>query len=442
MIELILAMTKNGGIGIQNSLPWKCPEELGMFRSKTMDSNIIVGRKTHETLPRLLGRNVYILNNKTTLEEVIQKIIKDNDKKIFVIGGASIYKYVLENFSHIINKIHVSVMKDDYHCDAFVSIDIHNYITESRQEFNDFTHYVLLPKHKGETQYLSLLKHVFENGKDTYGRNGDVRSNFVNHLSFDLTKGFPLLTTKKMFFRGIVEELLFFIKGETNTKKLENMGINIWKGNTNSEFLEKMGLDYPEGEMGPMYGFQWRHFNGDYKPRPIWGFQWRYADGDFEKRGGVDQLMNVIDMIKTQPKSRRILMTDFNPLQVNEGVLYPCHSIILQFFVEDGFLDMYCFNRSSDLVLGLPFNIASSSLLLAIVAKITNLVPRFFNLSLGDSHIYKEHIDAVKEQLQRVPFKFPTIEIKDFEVIENLTYEHMILKNYVSHKPISAKMIA
>ena len=175
-----------------------------------------------------------------------------------------------------------------------------------------------------------------------------------------------------------------------------------------------------------MYGYQWRKFNAKYKSNET----------------GIDQLENVINTIKTDPKSRRILMTDFNPLQVSEGVLYPCHSIIIQFFVEDGFLDMYCFNRSSDLFLGLPFNIASSSLLLTIIAKLTQLTPRFFNLSLGDCHIYESHIDNVKEQIQRLPYKFPIIKIEDFSKVEELTYEHIHLSEYNFHPTIKAQMVS
>ena len=429
MIELILAMSKNKGIGYHNILPWKCKQELAIFSSKITDTIMIVGRKTFISLPPSL-KNLCCVVGKDyfkTIEDAISYNIRlYPNKKIFIIGGSSIYNYTLTKLHHIIDKIHISIMKCECLCDSFVDFDINNYNIESQQEFTDFSHYVLLPKSKGETQYLNLLKNILHSGKNTYGRNGSVVSQFVNHLSFDLREGFPLLTTKKMLFRGIVEELLFFLRGETDSKILEEKGINIWKGNTNKEFLEKVGLDYNEGDMGPMYGYQWRKFNAKYKSNET----------------GIDQLENVINMIKTDPKSRRILMTDFNPLQVSEGVLYPCHSIIIQFFVEDGFLDMYCFNRSSDLFLGLPFNIASSSLLLIIIAKMTQLTPRFFNLSLGDCHIYESHIDNVKEQIQRLPYKFPTIKIEDFSKVEEMTYEHINLSEYIFHPTIKAQMIS
>jgi thymidylate synthase len=280
---------------------------------------------------------------------------------------------------------------------------------------------------------LNLLKRVATSGQLTYGRNGIVKSLFSSHLSFNLQNGFPLLTTKKMFFRGIVEELIFFLKGETDSKLLEAKKINIWKGNTNREFLDTHGkTTYEEGDMGPMYGYQWRNFGKEYKKLD-------------SMVGGVDQLMNVINTIKTDPKSRRILMTDYNPAQADEGVLYPCHSIILQFYVDDQgkFLDMYCFNRSSDLFLGLPFNIASSALLLTIIAYLTNLKPRMLDLSLGDCHIYEEHFKQVEEQLIRIPFQFPLIQVvKPFEKVEELTFEHFEVVAYKSHESIKAVMVS
>ena len=157
-----------------------------------------------------------------------------------------------------------------------------------------------------------------------------------------------------------------------------------------------------------------------------------------------DQLKFVINEIKTNPTSRRILMTSFNPSQVNEGVLWPCHSIILQFYVQDGFLDMFCYNRSNDNFHGTPFNIASTSLLLMIISQITNLIPRFVNISQGDSHIYGEHIDAVKEQILRIPYVFPKLILPEFETleeVEKMTFNDFKLENYLYYPTIKMSMI-
>jgi dihydrofolate reductase/thymidylate synthase len=276
---------------------------------------------------------------------------------------------------------------------------------------------------------------VLNNSVERKSRNSVVKSTFFKNMTFDIRNGFPLLTTKKMFFRGIVEELLFFIRGQTDSNILESKGVNIWKGNTSREFLDSLNLrGRKEGIMGPLYGYQWRYFNSKYDET---------TGKPLEK--GIDQFQNVIDCIKNNPESRRILMTDFNPEQANEGVLYPCHSIILQFYVDGDMLDMSCYYRSQDLFLGVPFNIASSALLLCIVSKICNKTPRYLHICMGDVHIYEHHYEQVKIQCDRQAYVFPTLKIKNISSIEeaeNLTYKDFILENYRSHPIIKAEMIA
>ena len=233
-----------------------------------------------------------------------------------------------------------------------------------------------------------------------------------------------------MFWKGIVEELLFFIRGETNSKLLEEKGINIWKGNTSKEFLDSLGLPYNEGEMGPMYGYQWRNFN---KP---------YGDDNGK---GVDQLKLLISEIKNNPTSRRLIMTDFNPAQVNEGVLYPCHSLILQFYVNEGMLSVNMYQRRADVFLGLPFNIASTSLLLHIVASLTDLKPKDVTITLGDCHIYEEHIPQCNLQLSRKQYLLPILSIPKFstlEEVENSVFTDYKPIDYNYHPGIKAEMKA
>ena len=190
--------------------------------------------------------------------------------------------------------------------------------------------------------------------------------------------------------------------------------------------------------MGPMYGYQWRHFNCPYllddENKPI------------KPSGGIDQFKNVVDLVKNDPNSRRILLTTYNPLQAEEGVLYPCHSIVNQFYVDGDFIDMFCYNRSQDFFLGTPYNIASSSILLIIISKLTNKKPRYFNLSMGDTHLYLQHKEAAGIQIKNMPYKKPTIEIskdlKNVEEIETLTYSDFKIKDYMCHKTIKAEMIA
>jgi len=448
MCDVILAMNKDGGIGLNGKLPWRCREELKLFRQKTMGGLLVVGRKTAESLPPLRGRKMIVVSDRVNAEmKHIQGCIGRIDdnvfdfelsrerRPIFIIGGAQLYNKMFSELSHRIRRIHLSIMKKDYRCDTFVKLNYIDWVIEERTKYDEFTHYVLVRESSGEKQYLSLLKDVYENGWEKKGRNGLTKSMFGKTLEFDLRKGFPLLTTKKMFFRGIVEELLFFIRGDTDTKKLEEKKINIWKGNTSREFLDSLGMgSRREGVMGQMYGYQWRNFNAPY---------------DEEKacfrEAGLDQLRIVIDQIKNDPHSRRILLTDYNPLQAHEGVLYPCHSITIQFYVQEGYLDMFCYNRSSDLFHGLPFNIASSALFHTLISKVTGLVARKFILSLGDCHIYQSHYDVVQRQLKRSPFRFPRLqiskELNDIDDIERMEYNDFTLENRFSHSVLKVKMV-
>jgi len=477
MLNVILAVDKNYGIGLNNKLSWNIPEELKIFKEKTKDSIIIVGRKTLESLPKLKDRTIFCISKNIEvkcLQEIIRvfqniddavreaKYLEKNlNKKIFIIGGNEIYNYFFKNYKKELI-IHISFIHNNYLCDTFFNKDnIKDFYISKKDDYDLFTHYEMIYQKYGENQYLNLIKDVIENGERRKTRNAETISDFCKHLKFDLRDGFPLLTTKKMFLKGIIEELLFFIRGDTQSKKLEEKGINIWKGNTNREFLDANGFkNRKEGEMGPMYGSQWRDFNSIYdtKQGPIEKQIYDTCIGEFYckcwAKGydtpelpefGVDQLKFVIDEIKTNPTSRRILMTTFNPAQVHQGVLWPCHSITTQFYVQDEYLDMFCYNRSSDAFLGLPFNIASSSLFLMIIAKLTNLKPRYFNLSLGDVHIYDNHIEAVNEQIKRIPYLFSQIELPKFtelEEVEKLTYKDFKLIDYQSYQSIKAEMIA
>jgi thymidylate synthase len=459
-INVILAVDKNYGIGYNDKLPWNIPEELKLFKEKTQNSILIVGRKTFQKLPSLKDRIVFCVSRKKIvrsenkdciiiyecMEEAIEQAMKLH-KTIFIIGGNQIYNYIFEKYKEQII-VHISFINNSYTCDTYFNPkNLENFCILNKVDYGVFNHYEMIYEKDGEYQYIDLIKDLLKNGEIRNTRNGKTISDFCKHLKFDLRKGYPLLTTKKMFLKGIIEELLFFIRGDTNSKNLEEKGINIWKGNTNREFLDANGFnDRKEGEMGPMYGSQWRNFNSLYNNKRgcykdyVWNSQYE----DLPELN-VDQLKFVINEIKTNPTSRRILMTSFNPSQVQQGVLWPCHSVTVQFYVQDEYLDMFCYNRSSDVFLGLPFNIASSSLFLLIIAKLTNKIPRYFNLSLGDFHIYNEHIDAVNEQIKRMPYSFPKIQLPDFnslEEVEKITYNDFNLLNYNSYSQIKVKMIA
>lgn len=455
MFDVILAMTKNNGIGFKGKLPWHCKEELAIFKKKTLGKIVIVGFNTALTLPHLKQRTLVVLSKKDSnivqdqmkipydslfhsLDEALINVYKHNSNNIIVIGGAQIYNHIFKDWKDHINEVHLSIMNDEYKCDTFVNFNPIDWTIKTKEKHDKFTHYVLSSDSSDEKEYLSVLHDVFQNGWLKEGRNGNTKSVFGKTMTFDLTKGFPLLTTKKMFFRGVVEELLFFIRGHTDSQLLEDKKINIWKGNTNRNFLDSIGKNKRrKGIMGPMYGYQWRYYNAPYDEENA---------SPNNSNQGMDQLEHVINQIKNDPHSRRILLTDFNPLQAQDGVLYPCHSIIIQFYVSVGYLDIFCYNRSQDLFLGTPFNIASTALLLTLIANITNLTPRKMTISMGDCHIYEEHFDAVQENLTRIPHEFPELtiikDLKTLKDIENLKFEDITISNYSYYPSIKAPMIS
>ncbi len=273
-------------------------------------------------------------------------------------------------------------------------------------------------------QYLTLLQYILTNGKLKHNRTGiDTISTFGYQTSYDISEYFPLLTTKKVNYKAIIAELLWFIKGDTNIKYLVDNNCNIWndwpydtykkspnyQGESLQEFAKKIKEDHEfakkYGNLGPVYGKQWRNFNG------------------------YDQLKWVINEIKTNPDSRRLIVSAWNPNDVSKMALPPCHSLF-QFYVQDGKLSCQLYQRSADVFLGVPFNIASYSLLTYIIAKYTGLKPGRFIHTFGDLHIYINHIEQVKTQLQRTPKKLPRLlikriperiedfEINDFEIVD------------------------
>lgn len=285
-----------------------------------------------------------------------------------------------------------------------------------------------------EIIYLNLIRRILETGSKREDRTQvGTLSVFGAFLEFDVSTEFPLLTTKKVFWKGVVEELLFFIRGETDTLQLQQNGVNIWKGNTSREFLDQRGLqDFEVGELGAGYGFQWRNFGGTYIPQK-----------DRKKhvaKDGVDQLQKAIDTIQKDPYSRRIVVSAWNPKAEPQMALQPCHNMF-QFYVhEDSHLSIMVNMRSVDVFLGLPFNIASYSLLLYIVAHITGLRPKKVCFSLGDCHLYLNHLEQAKEQLQRECRSLPRLSVVSKKPLELYEFSDFVLEGYDPHPTIKADM--
>jgi thymidylate synthase len=288
-----------------------------------------------------------------------------------------------------------------------------------------------------EYQYLNLIKDILEKGSLEETRNGKTKSIFGYSMRFSLKDGeLPLLTTKKVAWKTCFRELQWFIRGSTNNKELQDKNVHIWDGNSTREFLDSRGLHKNEvNDLGSIYGHQWRHFNAE------------YVDCHTDYSGkGIDQLNNVINDLKNPStrSSRRHIITAWNPCQINEMALPPCH-ILMQFNVRDNkYLSCALMQRSGDVGLGIPFNIASYSFLTHIIAKHCDLIADEFIYFLGNAHIYEEHFEPIQEQLKREPFQFPKINISQkHDNIEDYTIDDIEwVEKYVSFDPIKMIMKA
>jgi thymidylate synthase len=274
-------------------------------------------------------------------------------------------------------------------------------------------------------QYLDLLSFVKDNGTDKGDRTGTgTRSHFGYQMRFDLAKGFPLVTTKKVHFKSVVHELLWMISGDTNIKYLKDNGVRIW-----DEWADE------KGDLGPVYGKQWRCFGGYWMDT--------MTDAGETKRisiNGKDQLADVIETIKTNPDSRRIMISAWDPRAVDDMALPPCHTL-MQFYVVDGKLSCQMYQRSADVFLGVPFNIASYALLTMMIAQVCDLAIGDFVHTFGDVHIYNNHFEQVDEQISRSPKHLPTVMLNpDVKDIDDFKYEDVLLLGYKPYPTIKAEV--
>ncbi len=511
--HIIAAYANNFICGIDNQLPWKCPEDMIHFKEITssvsknnhtesdyeMKNAIIMGYNTYTSIGKYLpnrynfviDRNGSTFENFTfdennlnyhiaSLEDALKILHKDYRVSLFIqnafiIGGTKIfteffekhmYNYYIQNM--YITKINKKIDLDQenksytyfpFHIAFKKTATLNNVDTDKHCHniYNDCWHLHSVRKSpdtgneyriyhgidvlgynfvNDERNYLQLIYDVLHEGLPCDDRTGvGIVSTFGNQIRFSLKNNtLPLLTTKKMFTRGIIEELLWFLRGESDSKTLEEKGVNIWKGNTSREFLDKLGFhNYAEGEGGPIYGHQFRHFGGSWKIDESGHRTWI--------EGGVDQVDEVLHLLREDPNSRRILINLWNPCDLDKMALPPCH-MIYQFRVYNGKLSCSMYQRSCDTFLGLPFNICSTALMTYIFAKLTNLVPDEIIISIGDTHIYKNHIDSVKNQLKRTPYCFPKLHIKNRgqKDVEDFKIDDFEILGYESHNAIQGSM--
>ncbi|GIX65319.1 bifunctional dihydrofolate reductase/thymidilate synthase [Babesia caballi] len=501
-LQIFVATALNGVIGNNNQIPWPHIRQDFRFLARgtsyvepevqaanpTLQNVVIFGRKTYESIPQTslpLKNRINVVLSRTAKDipgvlvypslPVAIRTLRASvpHHKIFILGGSNVYREVLDN--DLCDKIYLTRLNKEYEGDVFFpKIPDSFHITGISPTFStDFVTYdfvvyekktapslsrtptldellltgqelqtpppayiacpnIKIRNHE-EFQYLDIVADVLSKGTLKPNRTGtDAYSKFGYQMRFDLSRSFPLLTTKKVALRSIIEELLWFIKGSTNGNELLAKNVRIWELNGARSFLDNLGFtDREEHDLGPIYGFQWRHFGAE------------YVDMHADYRGqGIDQLKTVIDRIKNNPNDRRLIVCSWNVADLGKMALPPCHCLF-QFYVSDGKLSCMMYQRSADLGLGVPFNIASYSIFTAMVAQVCGLKLGEFVHNLADAHVYADHVDAVKLQISRVPYPFPQLKLNPaITSIEDFTADDIVVESYVSHPPIKMAMAA
>lgn len=492
--SLIVAFDNKCGIGKENELPWNLKNEMKHFTSITKTSTInlnkgkinavVMGRNTWESIPdrfKPLSDRINIIvtskakDYKNDVEKMvyyvedIKSIINLVDSKnkqiqeVFIIGGVRLYNEFIN--SEYLNHLYLTEVYDDFDCDTCLmerkdlnkKLEYYNLIncSEFKKEYcelnkkdiyyryldymkkdYDLESNIPIYKNLEEEQYMTLLKEIKEKGIKRGDRTGTgTLSVFGKVQKFNLEETFPLLTTKRMFLRGIFEELMLYLTGKTDNKILNEKGIHIWDGNTSKEFLEKRGLNYQEGDMGETYGFNFRHFGGDYQ-----GCHIKYEKGE----NGFDQLENVIHLIKNDPESRRIIITLWNP-KTNHKAALPSCLCWYQFYVDTNRnkLNLLINIRSSDFFLANNWNVCTGALLCHLLCNLEgiDLEPGELTVVSGDTHLYINHLEQVEKNLLRTPRPFPKLLVKEQKKkIEHFTYEDLVLLGYNPYPGMKAPM--
>jgi thymidylate synthase len=292
----------------------------------------------------------------------------------------------------------------------------------------------------GENKYLDLIHKIIYNGDIRQTRNSITKSIFGEKLEFDISSSIPFLTTKKLAWKTVIKELLWFLSGSTDNSILTQQNVNIWNGNASREYMDSVGFTERNiNDLGPIYGHQWRHFNAEYIDNKT----------DYTNNG-IDQIKNVLNLLKNDPMSRRILFSAWNPSQISQMNLPPCH-IMTQFYVsinkdtQEKELSCQMYQRSADVGLGLPFNIASYAVLTYIFAKLTNMKPKKLIIVIGDAHIYEDHEKKLIEQIKRQPYSFPQLIInpnKEYTDIDDFKIDDFEIENYQYYDIIKMEMVA
>jgi len=454
----LVACSRNLGIGLNNSIPWNIKEDRSFFCKTTTNNVVVMGSKTFQSLPNKLPLknriNIVLSEKQSEVKKESDELYFCNfnslstilgnislEKKVFIIGGEQIYTLFEDKYDEIL----LTYIDKSYKCDVFFpkinnTYTISNYTkpywnTTELCNFRFIT-YIKTNINVCDIEYLSLVKRVLDKSKDLrIDRTGTgTYSIFGEQISFDISKFIPILSTKRVPWKSCIEELLWFMRGDTDANILREKGVNIWNLNSTKEFQGKVGLGHlEEGDCGANYSFQWRYCGQEYKS----------CKSIYEKNTKYDQINNIINQLKTDPFSRRIFMSAWNPCDLDKTVLPPCH-VSVQFYVDNNNnLSCHMYQRSCDVFLGLPWNILSYSILTYILAKKCDLKPDRLIISFGDTHIYSNHIEQVKIQLQR-SYLSPSILVVNDSVknknIEDIEVSDFDIIGYLPHKSIQGDM--
>ena len=502
-VNFITACDNKGGIGKNKVLPWKIPEELRYFQTITNGHVVVMGRTTYFSIPEnfrpLSNRlNLVLTNDPELLKNdhnhdnlkffnkdyytnsnynknnipnyqdhlelfTLSILVRNNpvycNREIFIIGGEKIYNMYYNLLNRLsldetivydlqIYKIYLTYIDKNYKCDTFFPKITEDFklTSYSDKKYNEKenVNYRFLKYEKqlhniksSEEEYLNIAKNIIKKGNYRLDRtNTGIYSIFGTQMRFDIKNTIPMLTTKRVPFKTCVHELLWFLNGDTNNKNLQKNKVHIWDGNSSREFLDNYGLNHlEEGDCGACYGFQWRHFGA------------KYIDCNTNYEGqGFDQVKYVLNLLKTDPFSRRIFLSAWNSADLGKTCLPPCH-VSIQFFVEENngnkYLSGHMYQRSADWFLGEPFNILSYTVLIHLFAEMCDMIPKELIISTGDTHIYSNHVEQIKEQLTRTYLTKPRLwinpDVKNKELHE-ITIDDFDLIGYFSHPTIKGKM--
>ena len=468
-INVIVAVDDKLGIGKNNKLPWDIPEDLAHFKNittkfETLENVVLMGRNTWESIPNkfrplkdriniiLSTQDLDLSNYKNTycfksLVEAIEWSKLRKTEKLFIIGGAQLYKEAI-NFCKI-DTIYLTRVYGNFECDRFFmdktffenGLNLES-VSKFKEHFGIYYRFLVYSKEtknlwkSEENQYLQILKNILDEGIDRDDRTGTgTLSTFGEKQEYDLQDTFPFLTTKRIFTRAVFEELMLYLRGQTDNKILNEKKLHIWDGNTTREFLDGRGLtEYPVGDMGETYGFNFRHYGGDYVN----------CETEYNKDNGFDQLENAINLIKNDPCSRRIIISLWNP-KTNYKAALPSCLCWYQFFVDTKrkLLNLQIYIRSSDFFLANNWNVCTGALLVHMICNLTdiNLTPGKIICITGDTHVYKNHIEQAKINLERIPKPFPKLIVKGVKNnIEEFEWDDFKLVGYEPYPNIKAEM--